>query len=160
MIWKVNSTGTLDSYYNIDVLFSAPNNDTENALVRIGLVLILNISTDSIDWGNQEPNQQGIPAPENPYQIGLDVNSNDAQGIYIKGSDLVGGSASIYVGNISWCKECTGYTTSTDLTHDYQLIQSDVPSGTIYDIYFWLDTPPIYVGHYAGTITIMANASW
>ena len=161
MIWKVNSTGSLDSYYNIDVLFSNPSNDTNNSLVRIGIVLVLNVSTGSIDWGNQDSDQQGLAAPGNPYQVGLDENSNDAAGLYIKGTDLTGSTSTpIEVSNISWCKECSGYLTSTRMNNSYQLIQSSPPSGITYDTYFWLDTPPVYYGQYTGSITIMANASW
>jgi len=161
LIWKVNSTGSLDSYYNIDVLFSNPSNDTTNSLIRIGLVLVLNVSTDTINWGNLDPNINGTSAPANPYQVGLDKNSNDASGLYIMGTNLVGSTSTpIEVSNISWCKECSGYLTSTRLNNTYQLIQSNPPSGVNYNTYFWLDTPPVYYGYYSGLVTIMANTSW
>ena len=122
---------------------------------------ILNISTDSIDWGNQDSDQQGLAAPGNPYQVGLDENSNDAAGLYIKGTDLTGSTSTpIEVSNISWCNGCSGYVTSTRMNNSYQLIQSSPPSGVTYSTYFWLDTPPVYYGQYTGSITIMANASW
>jgi len=162
LIWKVNSTGNLDDYYNIDVLFLNPSNDTTNSLVRIGLVLVLNVSTNIIDWGSLNPNINGTAAPGNPYQIGLEYNSNDAAGIYIKGTDLTGATSTpIEVSNISWCNGCSGYSTSTRMSNSYQTLKaSPVPSGFTYNTYFWLDTPPVYTGAYSGTITVMTNTSW
>ncbi|UCG95905.1 MAG: DNRLRE domain-containing protein [archaeon] len=159
-IWKVNSTGSLDEYYNIDVIFYNPSNDTTNSLIRIGLVLVLNVSTDEIDWGDRDPDIQGIAAPGNPYQIGLDKNSNDAQGLYIKGTDMAGTSTPIEVSNISWCRACAGYGVSARMNHTYEAIIEPADSGITHSVYFWLDTPPVYTGSYAGTVTIMANASW
>jgi hypothetical protein len=164
LTWVVNSTGNFNTVWVIDALFTgstAQNNDTDDSIVTIGKVMLVDFSTDTIDWGLEDPGQTDVAAPGNPYQVSLDDNSNDADGIYIKGTNLTNASLTTYigVGNLSWNKN-NSPVASTELNGTYTLVQSSVSSGTDIDMYFWLDTPAVYAGKYEGTMTIMANASY
>ncbi|MFB6075764.1 MAG: hypothetical protein ABEK17_01335, partial [Candidatus Aenigmatarchaeota archaeon] len=137
------------------------------SLIRIGKVLILNVSAESLNWGNQDPNQKDIipQSPSMPIQIGINENSNDADGIYLKSSGLSGNNPSDVIGpsNISWDTGASRQTNLNNLSDYWQELRpgaSSIDCGTVYDTEFWLDTPPTYPGSYSGSIMIMANTSW
>ena len=167
VIWRVNASGELKSKWYIDVLFTsqyANANNTNDSLVEIGKILILIIENNTLSFGEQEPSMSNLGP--NSTHISLDPNSNDADGIYIKGTDLICKQFSNYkigVGNISWCRDYPTACTGPDLnflSHEWQLFAGYTQSGTSYLLSLWLDTPPVYYGDYEGSVMIMANTSY
>ena len=170
--WSINSTGDLHTFWEIGVLFdgtSASSNHTDNATVEIAIVLIMNLSENVINtWIDPQtqnpvsslpPNTTGAEADNNPIIVSIDENSNDASGLYIKGTDLTNISYYIAVGNLTWNRVNT-YSTGYRLSHNYDEIISPAPSGTNQNVYFWIDIPlGIAAQKYNGTVYIMANAS-
>ncbi|MDY6774370.1 MAG: hypothetical protein SVS85_04170, partial [Candidatus Nanohaloarchaea archaeon] len=164
LMWTANASGCLGDQYSLDVRFGGdvPANDTGNSRVEIGKVLILNVSANKIDWGKKDPSLNSVAAPNNPIRIGLDPASNDASGLYIRGTDLTNDSESTVIGvsNISWCVGCAGPSTATAMRNDYSLIRENVESGDFFGTDFWLSTPPVYRALYTGKMTIKANTTW
>ena len=179
-IWHVNSTGSFNSAYKINVKFTAtganPNN-TENSTVIIGKVLILNVSfpSDIVSFGALEPDLVSVKLPAtgngNPsqYVVTLDNKSNDADGIWIKSTNMthitlaasnsLGNNNRIPVYNTFWNK--TGAATDTALSYTYGSIQPGAVAGWFTNLNFFIDMPGGKLpGQYNGTITIMANASY
>ncbi|RLG01856.1 hypothetical protein DRN58_00840 [Thermococci archaeon] len=173
--WNVNATGNLSSLWKLDVLFKSNlvENDTQDVIIEITKVLILHLSWTHTDFGICDPLTYGNSALLNDvdgYNISLDENSNDADGIYIKGTDLtpkdVQGFGSIQYGigvsNITWNANENLYqsTNTTRLTKNYSPIRENVPAGSVITMYFWIDIPPgQYAQEYNGTLYVMANAS-
>ncbi|MBN2014262.1 MAG: hypothetical protein JW778_03690, partial [Candidatus Altiarchaeota archaeon] len=159
--WTVNSTGALGSLWKLDVLFegaSAVNNNTNYTIIKITKVLIMHLSANSIDWGAVNPQTTCNPAPVNPINISLDENSNDAEGVYIRGAALTNGSSSIGVGNVTWAKVdvCgNGY----DLTSSWANIRNFTAAGTSQETYYWIDIPAVPALRYHGYSYVMANAT-
>ena len=172
LTWEVNATGDLHTFWKIGVLFegsSAYTNHTRNATVEITIVLIMSLSNHSINqWIDPQtgvpvfslpPNTTGAEAENNPIVITIDESSNDASGLYIKGTDLVNITYHIYVGNVTWNRVNT-YSTGYRLSHTYQEILAPAPAGTSQNTYFWIDVPwRVAAQVYNGTIYIMANAT-
>ncbi|MEA3255185.1 MAG: hypothetical protein U9Q22_05075 [Candidatus Altiarchaeota archaeon] len=172
--WTVNSTGDINALWRMDVLFQSnlsDSNDTDDVLIGITKVLLMSLSWSEISFGVCEPNAV-YPAVLNGdgYNITLHENSNDADGIYIKGTDLDPQSVSgfgavtygIGVGNLSWNANENQYdsTNTSRLTADYELIKENVSSGSIVSTYYWINTPRgQYAQEYRGTLYILANAS-
>ncbi|MCK4492410.1 MAG: hypothetical protein KAU03_07280, partial [Candidatus Altiarchaeales archaeon] len=114
--WEVNSTGDLSTYWKLDVLFNstyAGSNKTDYTVIEITKVLIMDISWNKVDFGVCNPVTTGNPALLNNvdgYNISIHPNSNDVDGLWIKGTDLspesVSGFGSITyeigVRNITW----------------------------------------------------------
>ena len=177
LTWEINATGDLHTFWKVGVLFqasSASNNHTKNATVEIAIVLIINLTDHLIssyylnpDCTGQiisalSPNTTGACASNNPINITVDENSNDAAGLYIKGTDLNDTNYQIHVSNITWCTILNYDTCSQEhrLSHEYQEIISPAPAGTNQPVYYWVDVPlGIAAQSYNGTIYIMANAT-
>ena len=174
LTWEINSTGDLNTLWKLNVKFNATgatSNTTNNVTIKIGIVLIMQLSWDYIDFGQHDPLETQIAAPGNPtsdYIITLHNNSNNADGIWIKGTNLTNPNVTTYigVGNVTWGKDITkpfdppDYSTSTPLTGDYALIQGNVTSGTEIATYYWINIPGGIWGRvYTGSMTIMANAT-
>jgi hypothetical protein len=90
--------------------------------------------------------------------ITLDANSNNADGIYLRGSDMTNGSYSIGIGNVTWAKVnlCTlGY----NLNSSWSKIRNFTASGTSQPAYFWVDIPAVPALRYHGYAYVMANTS-
>ena len=163
--WTINSTGNLYSLWNLDVLFTgtqSSNNNTNNTKIDISIVLIMSLSNYQLN-ATVEPSWPSVNKVEmtgGPVQVTINENSNDAEGIYIKGSNLSGpGNYSIYVENMSY------YTASLPafsipINETYQSITSPAPAGTNQPTYYWINTPQgMTTGYYYGYIYIMANAT-
>ena len=176
MVWKVNSTGELRNGYKVGVLFEVgtTQNHTLNSTVTIGKVIIISLSWDETDFGVCDPNTQGNPALLNDqleYNMTVDPNSNDVEGLWTKGTDLTPESISgfgsieywIGVGNVSWNDMVNDYSDirTERLSSEYKLVRQVVPSGSTITFYYWIDIPPgMYEQTYNGQLFIMANASW
>ncbi len=159
--WTVNSTGALLSIWKLDVLFdgeSAVSNNTNYTNIKITKVLIMKLSANDIDWGILDPQTTCEPAPNNPITITLDSNSNDADGIYIKGENLVNGSEAIGITNVTWCK-CIVCLNGQNMTTQYELIQANVNAGTDINTSYWIDIPAVPALRYRGEAYVMANAT-
>ncbi|RLF33933.1 MAG: hypothetical protein DRN08_05070, partial [Thermoplasmata archaeon] len=174
--WTLNSTGELQSLWNLDLLGQSDlvdSKDTENTGIEITLVLILSLTFSEVNFGVCDPVTYGNPALLNDdlgYNISLNENSNDADALYIKGTDLEPQSIpgfgnityKIGVGNLTWNDNENLYesTNTTRLTSDYELIRSDVPAGTNITMYYWIDIPTgQYAQGYDGMLYIMANTT-
>jgi len=161
--WTINATGALGSVWKLDVLFdgaSALSNQTNYTRIRITKVLILHLSTNDIDWGSRDPQTICNPGVNNGsfVNISLDVNSNDADGIYLRGTDLTNSSYSIGIGNVTWAKVnlCTnGY----NLNSTWAKMRNFTASGTSQPAYFWIDIPAVPALRYHGYTYVMANTS-
>jgi hypothetical protein len=173
--WQVNATGNLTSLWKLDVLFnsSLAENNTNYTRIEITLVLILSLSWTEVNFGVCDPVTFGNPASLNDvkgYNISLNENSNDVDGLYIMGTDLepevISGFGSITytigVGNLTWNDNENLYssTNTTRFTADYDLIRPNVPAGTDLTMYYWVDIPRgQYAQAYDGTLYIMANVT-
>jgi len=169
----VNSTGDLYSLWLIDVQFtgqSATTNDTDNVAIEISKVLIVNVTWDTINFGELDPLTTDNPAPGNAndeYIISVHNNSNYVDWVWIKGTNLTNGTQSnerIYVENMKWNKDTVKPydppSGRNNITLDYQLLQSGLDSGEEICTYYWIDVPGgIYAKTYTGFIYIMYNAS-
>jgi hypothetical protein len=174
LTWTVNSTGNLTSLWKMDALFNSSktaSNNTNYAVIDISLVLIMSLSWTQTGFGVCDPVTFGNPAVGNSfkaYNVTLDPNSNDANGLYIKGTDLVPrtiagyGSVSylIGVGNLSWngvANNVTGLNT-TRLSSAYRQVKSTMPAGSKVSMYYWIDIPRGQFNQpYDGTMYLMVN---
>ena len=173
--WTINSTGDLQSLWKLDVMFnsSTAGNNTNYTKIEITLVLILSLTFSEVNFGVCDPVTYGNPALLNDelgYNISLNENSNDADALYIKGTDLEPQSIpgfgnityKIGVGNLTWNDNENLYesTNTTRLTSDYELIRSDVPAGTNITMYYWIDIPTgQYAQGYDGMLYIKVNTT-
>jgi hypothetical protein len=165
----VNATGNLGSAWKIAVEFDGGytnTNITNSSLITIGKVLIINVSTSLLDWGNLDPSLTCQPTEGLSIRVSVDPNSNDAEGVYLNGTDLLNQqfASTIESTNITWCKSpctCEAAKLNDQLLREYyQQVHGLLPAGEYIDILFWLDTPATYYGTYKGYMEIMANASW
>ena len=174
--WQVNATGNLTSLWKLDVLFNSSlseANETNYTKIEITLVLILSLTFTEVNFGVCNPVTYGNPASlnnETGYNISLNENSNDVDGVYIKGTDLEPQSVtgfgsinySIGVGNLTWNDNENQYesTNTTRFTLDYDLIRSDISSGTDIPMYYWIDIPTgQYAQDYDGMLYIKVNTT-
>ena len=165
--WTINSTGAFGSLWKLDVLFNgttAQSNNTNYTKIKITKVLILHLSDHTIDWGILDPQITCNASPTNPINVSLDPNSNDADGIYIKGTNLVNGSDFIPVGNVTWGKSNNCLTAKSDghfLSYSWAEILNSTyaKAGVSQDTYYWIDIPAVPALRYHGYAYIMANAT-
>jgi len=163
--WTINSTGDLHTLWNLDVLFTgtqSSDNNTNNTKIDISIVLIMSLSNYQLS-ATVEPTWPDVNKVElagGPVHVTINENSNDAEGIYIKGSNLTGPSNySIYVENMSYAF-VNNSGVSTDITESYENLLSPAPAGTNQSTYYWINTPQgVTTGYYYGYIYIMANAT-
>ncbi|RLI94248.1 MAG: hypothetical protein DRO92_03145, partial [Candidatus Altiarchaeales archaeon] len=159
--WTINATGSIGSIWKLDVLFDATeatSNNTDYTTIEITKILILILSNDTIDFGTLLPGDTCNASLTNPITITLHNNSNDADGIYIKGTNLTSGSNQIGVKNITWAL-VDNCLLGDNLTGYWQLIQADVTAGTNIDTYYFINIPPTPSMTYTGSAYIMANTS-
>ncbi|MBN2251837.1 MAG: hypothetical protein JW724_07175 [Candidatus Altiarchaeota archaeon] len=163
--YTINATGTLDTWYDVGVKFLsqyAGTALTEGASVKTSIVLILTVDPSFIDWEVQEPGQNCTPGEETPksVKIKLDANSNDAGGVYIKGTDLVNASNSIGIGNVTWCDDCGMCANGANMGYEWQQVRGTTLSGTNISTDYWLDIPAVHFGRYGGELYVKANVSY
>jgi len=162
LTWTVNASGDPWTSWMIDVLWEGTqtlDNDTSDVEMMIQKVLILNLSSESIDFGLIEPGVSGTAAPSNPLTITITNDSNDADALWISGTNLTNLSNTIGVSNVSWCK-CSVYGNAFRLNETYNTITSPAPSGLAEDVNFWLDVPyGVPYGIYSGSVYVMINTS-
>ncbi len=193
--WKMNVTGPLSSIHEIDAVFmsnrsTVQSNDTDDATVEIGKVMIIDVGFSEVDFGVLDPGTEDEPAIQNSqgYNITVDTNSNNVENIWIKGSNLTiddgtglecgtqtqynpyDGNTTRYpckidVSQISWSLErLPGEQQIYPLSGSYKRLNKDMQvfgPGESISTYYWADIPfGIYAGAYTGDITIMANATW
>ena len=171
LTWTINSTGNLTDRYEIDVEFNSTTygmpNSTENHTVEIGIVLILSLTFDYINFSTLQPLEQDVNATGNnnsQYNITIDSNSNNVEGLYIKGTDMnltseSWGSYYIGITNVS-ASTTNDIATETAINYTWVQLKGFTASGTNVTTYYWLDLPSgLYKGDYEGTIWIMGNAT-
>jgi len=170
--WYVNATGSMHSIWKMDVQFRSNyslTNDTGDVSIEVTKVLIIALSWDVANFGVCNPMSYGNPALLNQqgYNITIDNNSNDVDGLYIKGTNLDpvnvsalnGISYGIGVGNFSWYY-LDDYSKASRLTNQYYLMNQSLATSTVIRNYYWIDVPSgQYTQDYAGKLYIMANAS-
>jgi hypothetical protein len=140
-------------------------NHTYNATITIiGALPSLTIwSPKIIDFASQIPNTYWNNATNNTnnfYNITIDSTSCSPIDIWIKGTDLenVTLSTKIGVGNVTW-NNFNNYTTSTNMSTTYVLINTSLPTNINVTTYYWLNVPAVYAGGYNGTATICGNCT-
>ena len=170
--WMVNATDVMHSIHKLDVQFLSNyslSNDTADVSIEVTKVLIVDLSWDVANFGVCNPMSYGNPALLNSqgYNITIDNNSNDVDGLYIKGTDLGPVNVSVLngitygigVGNMTW-HYADNYSNSMRLTNQYYLMNQSLPTSTVIRNYYWIDIPRgQYTQDYAGKLYIMANAS-
>ncbi|MBN2094432.1 MAG: hypothetical protein JW727_00135 [Candidatus Aenigmarchaeota archaeon] len=162
--WTINATGGLNGLWSLDALFdgaSTTSNNTDDATIDISIVLIMALSSHQLN-ATVLPDTvvSKIPLETCPIYVSLNTNSNDAEGLYIRGTNLSGPAGyNISVGNLSYhTANLPGF--STPLAESYKTLLSTAPSGTNQSTYYWVNTPQgVTVGNYYGYIYIMANAT-
>ncbi|MGC9310092.1 MAG: DUF2341 domain-containing protein [Candidatus Aenigmatarchaeota archaeon] len=162
--WTINSTGALNAVRALDVLFEAEgaaDNDTGNTAIEISIVLIMTLSNTSLEASvlPDETIQKNLLSGS-PLYIALHENSNDAEGIYLRGTTLTGPAGyTMAVGNMSY-HTANLPDFATKLTSLYQTLVSPAPAATNQSSYYWVNTPQgVTAGTYTGFIYIMANAT-
>ncbi|VVB50794.1 Uncharacterised protein [uncultured archaeon] len=163
LTWTVNATGDLLSTWNLDTKLTATKaaqNETNNSAIKINIVLILNLSTPSIDWGILDPQTTCAPAPTN-LTVTVDPNSNDADALWIRGDNLTTTPTNGYVipiYNVTWCK-CGNCGLGTRTNETYEELLRPAPAGVSTNVTFWIDVPAVPYDHYTSQIYIMANTT-
>lgn len=163
--WIINASGDSDTGWEVGILFNSTNNqvlDNHTSNSTISIIECFNdiaVNWDYIDFGNMMPNTNENSASGNP---GKDYNISSYEwscnlDIWINGTDFENTTYNsvIGVGNMTWNR--TGDVSSTILTHDYDLIQSDLARNTNLTTYYWFNLPPAYKGKYDGRISIKTN---
>ena len=168
LTWVVNSTGTLQDKYEIDVEFtstSPANNETLDSTVQIGKVLLLSLQFSLIDFGVGNPNEylSAVGNAGNLYNATLDLNSNDADGgLWIKGANLTNilqPDYNVSTDTIDW--NATTHATVEELESDWFSVQSTMNSGTNTTFYWWMTVPnSTAADQYIGTIYFMVNGTY
>ncbi len=166
LFWVINSTGNLDTYYEIETLFNSTlniTNSTQKSTITIGKILLMTLGFTDINFGVISP-PDTFPALNNAdhlYNITLDANSNDADGgLWIKGENLTGVEPyEVGVSNMHW--NATTHAAYETLEDSYQKIQSYMYSNTNTTTYYWVDTPlGTMLGTYTGKIYFMVNTTY
>jgi hypothetical protein len=162
--WTVNSTGGINSYWRIGVLFNSSypelqENHTNNATVSIvSCTEDFDLSWSSIKFGLLNPGTEQKPAPgneNNEYNITVKRGSCNLD-LYIKGNNLANETLNsfISVSNVTWSNTSNSYSTSFNLTNANEVIKLNVPQSTNVTTWYWINVPAVYAGYYNGTITI------
>ncbi|MCD6558126.1 MAG: hypothetical protein J7K31_03805, partial [Candidatus Aenigmarchaeota archaeon] len=176
LIWSVNASGGFREKYEIGVRFtgSGVTNDTASSTVEIGKVLILNLTFDSIDFGEHDPGTENVSAPgnaNNQYNITVEPNSNDVEWLWIRSTNLTHinyenspsppSYAIIPATSIKWSNQTNNITSAATMDNNYQLMRENVPSNTTINTYYWISVPTGKAhGVYKGVMYIFANATY
>jgi hypothetical protein len=171
--WSVNATGSKDSSHALDAQMdgtATPVNETEDKIVGIDQILILDVDYNEVNFPQGNPGQV-VPAPgnsEDEYSAKLDERSNDATGgAWIKMTNLTSTEGPdtpnrrIRPENTTWAFESTcSYSGSTPLHNSYTEIMDSVDAGESFTQCYWQENPyGKYAGIYTGTLTIKVNAT-
>ncbi len=165
--YGVNATGDKDTFHEIDLLTESEfanveSEDTENRLVEIRDILIIDLDWNTVDFGLLDPGEKERPAEKNTagYNLTVEEDSNSIDNLWLKGSDLVNTEDSNYsigIGNMSY-SETNDVSQASNITEDYSLVDTDLEPGSVKTFYYWLDVPlGILRGAYTGSITFKAN---
>lgn len=171
--WDVNATGDQDTTHALDAEIdgtATPANDTEDKVIGIDQILILDVNYEEITFPQGNPGEV-VPAPgnsESKYSAGLDERSNDATGgAWIKMTNLTSvegpdtENRRIPPENTTWAFESTcSYSGSTPLHNYYTEILESMDAGESFTQCFWQENPfGKYAGVYTGSLTIKVNAT-
>ena len=166
----VNATGAVGSEHLIDVNSSSnisevSENDSEDKLVSIKSVIIMDLSWDTVSFGAVDPGRQDVDAEGNArssYNITVTENSRKVDDLWVNGSNLtseIDPGYAIRPGNITQ-RFTKGSSEGTQLDYDFQKIMSDISPGTVIPTYYYLDVPfGLTEGDYTGSITFKANTT-
>ena len=178
--FTLNMSGDLHDTYEIDVNFSAEStqdNHTDDSTVEIGIIILISLGFDNINFGIQDPASGIVTGTDNSigYNITVDSESNNVKNLWIKSTNLthndneIDSEGLIYhipVEHSMWSLSDTTPPVPSvyNLSDSYQRINKDmhiIPSGTNETLYFWLNViEGIMAGGYSGTLSIMANEAW
>ena len=169
LTWVVNSTGTLQDDYEIDVQFTSTyppvRNETSDSTVQIGKVLLLSLQFSLIDFGVGNPNEylEASGNTGNLYNATLEGNSNDADGgLWIKGANLTNAGQPNYnvsTDTIDW--NATTHAAVEELATSWFSVQNTMTSGTNTTFYWWMTVPnSTAADQYNGTIYFMVNGTY
>jgi len=166
----VNATGDVGSEHLLDVNSSSnitevEDNDSEDKLVTVKSVIILDLSWDTVSFGAIDPGRQDIVAEGNAnssYNITVTENSRKVDNLWVNASNLtseVDPDYAIRPWNIT-----QGFTKDssegTQLNYSFQKVMSDISPGTVVPTYYHLDVPfGLTEGDYSGSITFKANTT-
>jgi len=165
----VNATGNIGSDHLLDVNSSSnitevSENDSEDKLVTIKSVIIMDLSWDTVSFGAVDPGRQDVAAEGNAnssYNITVTENSRKVDDLWVNASNLtseIDPDYAIRPGNITqgFTKDSSG----TQLDYGFQKIMSDISPGTVIPTYYHLDVPfGLTEGDYTGSITFKANTT-
>ena len=168
--WDVNATGNLESYHLIDVNSSSSfseisENDSEDHLVQINLLVLMDLNFSVVDFGYLTPGDQNKSAKGNSnltYNITVSDNSVNVDNLYIKSSPLVSQENENYsIGpenlSVDLDQQSGG---EMSLSENFQNLISDVSPGSIINTFYYIDIPyGLVTGEYLGTMTFKANST-
>ncbi|MEM5790521.1 MAG: discoidin domain-containing protein [Candidatus Aenigmatarchaeota archaeon] len=170
--WLINTTGAVNSYWKIGVLFNSSltgvqQNHTANTTIHIvECIEDMDLSWTSIDFSQLIPDTPASsnPAPGNSNKLYNITNKGTcALNIWIKGTDLQNTSLNsiIKVGNLTWSNYSSEYNPNwaSPMSYSYSLLFQALASGLNLTTYYWLAVPPVYSGIYKGNIIICGNYS-
>lgn len=166
--WSVNATGNVSSYHKIDINASSnfteiPEKSSSYSEIQINEIILMDLTWNTTDFGNIDPGEEKAAEGNDDlkYNITFDEKSTKADGLWIKGTDLISEADDSYSINIS------NVTTQTDRQNqnysvqtNYTKILSDISGGSEINTKYWLDAPfGITAGRYNGNITFKANTT-
>jgi peroxiredoxin len=96
-----------------------------------------------ITFGSLNPGSLDNPAlgnAGNSYNISVDDETTTDVDLWIKGTDFVSGGEALEIGNMTF-SAVNNPSGSVQITDDWTIITSEIPSGTNVTLYFWLDIP-------------------
>lgn len=166
--WYINATGDMETSWKIGVLFNSSfpeiqQNHTNNSTIYITTCTEeMNLAWVSIDFAQLIPSKNYNNATNNDQNFYNITNKGTCPiNVWIKGTDLENSTydARIKVGNISWSNTTNDYTSSYEMTYSYDLLSPNLLQDQNLTTYYWLFVPPVYAGHYIGSVYICGNYS-
>lgn len=166
--FHVNASGNLETYHLLDFNGTSSrdisSNDSEDNLVQINTARIINVTWDTLDFGELDPGSKNVSALGNDnrkYNVSVDSRSENVEGLWVRATDLNSSKLdyTIPAENISF-STTNDIDTEKSLLNTFQLAASNLSPGSILSTYYWIDVPlGIYNGGYSGKIYFKANGT-
>jgi hypothetical protein len=166
--FDVKASGQQNEAYALDSILESDNaqtNDTENVNVTIDVVLITSFNYSEVNFDSTPPDET-VAAPGNTagnYSFSLSENSNDADGVWIKMTNLsqVDGSYEIRPKYTKWSlKPPCSLSGAYNMTRGYSEVVDTLNAGESITQCYWQEIPfAKRSGNYLGTMSIKVNTT-
>jgi len=162
--WTINASGTINTEWEIDVLFNStnmevPDNDTNDiTLSIIGCTVDITAQWMAIKFGMLNPSTGPHEAPgnsNNEYNITVNPGSCNLD-LYINATDLTNTTYNSFIdnNNVTWSNTSNTYGESFNLSSTPSALKLNVPKNTNVTTWYWINVPAVYAGYYNGIIYI------